>query len=131
MRNTFTAFRESSPVPSNRAHVDAVLRRVASLLSQEMRGTDLLARWGGEEFIALLPDVDLRGAMARAERMRRAAADDPAHLTISVGVSSCPDDGADVVSLIRLSDEALFAAKRGGRDRVVAHQQLAALHAVS
>ncbi|HEY8879142.1 MAG TPA: diguanylate cyclase [Roseateles sp.] len=103
---------------------DAVLREVAELLQASVRVTDVAARFGGEEFAVLLPELagPLEAVMA-AEKIRAAveAASFPevGKLTISVGVSLASPDDADVRPLIDRADAALYEAKRGGRNAVV------------
>ena len=115
----FKLYNDTNGHPSG----DELLRRVAAILQSEAQGTELLARWGGEEFVVMLPDVPKSDALERAERMRLAvsgAGGEGGSLTISVGVSSFPDDGRTVGSLIAACDRAMFEAKRAGRDRVAA-----------
>ncbi|HJV59739.1 MAG TPA: GGDEF domain-containing protein [Albitalea sp.] len=100
---------------------DAVLHRLAQTMQQATRATDMLGRWGGEEFLLLAPATSAPAAGELAERVRRAvAAQAFAHgepVTISVGVSTCWS--ADrVEALLRRADDALYRAKAGGRDRV-------------
>lgn len=99
---------------------DRVLRELAVLARREGRAGDVLARWGGEEFVWLLPGADLPAAARAAERLRAAV---EAHdfrvgrVTLSLGVAlSRPDD--DPGTLFRRADDLLYAAKRGGRNRV-------------
>jgi diguanylate cyclase (GGDEF)-like protein len=102
---------------------DEVLRRVASILRSELRNVDLLARYGGEEFVALLPKTDKVEAVGVAQKLRaaiEAAPFDP-KVTISIGVAAHPEDSRTVRDLVEASDRALFAAKRGGRNQVVAY----------
>lgn len=100
---------------------DRVLREVAQLLQDECRKPDLAGRWGGEEFMMILPQIDLSEARdvasrirERVERTRFAGAVD---LTISIGVASL-EAGDDTDSLFGRADRALYAAKQGGRNRV-------------
>jgi diguanylate cyclase (GGDEF)-like protein len=105
---------------------DRVLVKVAELVQGSLRHSDCLARYGGEEFILLLPLTDRRGAMAKAEEIRLAIKamsfdvdPDEMRLTVSLGVSAYdPGISTDPESLIALSDQALYAAKQGGRDQV-------------
>ncbi len=103
---------------------DEVLRAVADRLRCTIRTEDLVARWGGEEFIVILPATDLAGGVASAERLcdavdRKAiaVADLDVHVTVSVG---CASDGCDPTDLIRQASRALRQAKLAGRNRVVA-----------
>lgn len=110
---------------------DDCLRMVAQAASAALgRGADELCRYGGEEFVAILPGTGPEGAVRVAERMRRAVADQAiphdgvpwGHVTISLGVASLPaaDNGShrDRDALITAADAALYAAKAAGRDRV-------------
>ena len=105
---------------------DQVLIRVASLLSANIRLTDRVARWGGEEFLILLSQTDLAEAAQVAEKLRVAVAEcepgDPARheaLTASLGVQSI-EYAETIESVINQADDRLYQAKFSGRDRVVA-----------
>lgn len=103
---------------------DAVLTRVADAIRGAKRGFDRAARVGGEEFAILAPDCDEHGAYMLAERIRAAvheavAGDDASQLTISFGISTHPLHGQSADSLLRTADQALYAAKRLGRNRSV------------
>jgi len=101
---------------------DAVLRELAAVVRAQMRAVDQFARWGGEEFVVLSPEVPVAGCAELAERARVAVA---AHVfpavgtvTVSVGVAALQSgDTAD--ALFSRADGALYAAKESGRDRVV------------
>lgn len=102
---------------------DRVLIEVAGLFRAAMREVDIVARWGGEEFIALMPHTDEHGALIPAERLRHAclkynfSISDP--VTVSVGVASIPHEKiADEESFIKAADYALYEAKNNGRNRV-------------
>jgi len=102
---------------------DRVLVEVVEVGRQTIRSTDILSRWGGEEFMVLLPQTDEEEALAMGERLRKAIAHhnfaDVEVLTVSVGVTSLRQlDTIDV--LLKRVDEALYAAKEAGRNRVVA-----------
>jgi diguanylate cyclase (GGDEF)-like protein len=101
---------------------DEVLRRVAAVLDSAKRLTDTVARWGGEEFIAILP-VPLPGARAFCERVRRSVAElacpGVGRVTISAGVALLVEKEGHETFVAR-ADERLYAAKAGGRDRVEA-----------
>jgi len=107
---------------------DAVLRRVAKLCGEGLRQSDVLARFGGEEFILFLPHTDPLGAVDVAERLRsRVAAldfnwrDHDVSLTVSVGVAAMRLDHRELDQLLHEADEALFTAKSAGRNCVRAH----------
>ena len=113
---------------------DDVIRHVGSRIQQNVRNFDSIARWGGEEFLVAMPDAGHDVALMVAERLRRVIADTsfrPAAgppglelaVTVSVGVSVIggPDDTPE--EALRRADEALYAAKRGGRNRVASSEQ--------
>jgi diguanylate cyclase (GGDEF)-like protein len=116
---------------------DECLVRVAQAMEESLnRPADLVARYGGEEFIALLVDTGIEGARMLAERMRsrveglhvehRASGTGP-YLTVSLGVASVvPRPAVRPEDLVDLADRALYAAKEGGRNRVVAADELSA-----
>lgn len=101
---------------------DVVLRTTAHLMSRNSRDADVVGRWGGEEFVVLLPETDAEGAMEMAERIRRDIAEYDfgvsRQVTASLGVTmATPED--DLVSLQNRADQALYSAKDSGRDKVV------------
>ncbi len=85
----------------------------------EKRGADTVVRYGGEEFLMLLPGTSLAGAVKMAERLREMTEKDIG-VTVSIGVSSCREETADGLTLIKEADSALYSAKQSGRNRVVA-----------
>jgi diguanylate cyclase (GGDEF)-like protein len=100
---------------------DAVLVDVAYTLRKELRAFDLAYRMGGEEFLVVLPGATLGEAEAIAERLREAVAEQPAGghaVTMSFGVASSGGGGFDHEAVLQAADEALYEAKRAGRDRV-------------
>ena len=106
---------------------DEVLRRVAEALEREVRNVDLCARYGGEEMAVLLPQTDLPGGCQLAERLRTAVGGKPfviagrdIAVTISLGVATYPEGARDRDELFSAADRALYGAKRGGRNLVVA-----------
>ena len=112
------------PINDRYGHVvgDQVLRCVAEALKAASRARDIVCRYGGEEFCILLPQTDLAGAAQAAERLRQAVlamATTDVRVTASFGVSSAPAGAADAGGLIRRADEALYHAKRTGRNRTV------------
>jgi diguanylate cyclase (GGDEF)-like protein len=104
---------------------DQALAAASAALRTSLRESDLVGRYGGEEFLILLPDTPLDGAMVLAEKLRSEVAQvnvagvDRA-ITASFGVSCFPDDAPDGEMLVRMADRALYAAKAGGRNCVVA-----------
>ncbi|MCK6490827.1 MAG: GGDEF domain-containing protein, partial [Planctomycetes bacterium] len=99
---------------------DQVLAAVGGLLVRLLRAGDLVCRWGGEEFLAVLPETSPAGAQLAAERIRAAVAalsDLPVAVTVSVGAASCLHD-EDPLALVERADQALYRAKAGGRNRV-------------
>ncbi len=102
---------------------DQALANVGAVLRSAVRESDFAGRNGGEEFAVLLPDTDLAGALATAEKIRACIADISlpgldVTITASIGVAVYPDHAVGPERLERLADSALFAAKRGGRNRV-------------
>ena len=107
---------------------DDVLKSVSVLIRENLREMDVAARYGGEEFVVLVPETGLDGARAVAERIRQSVAahvflqDETrgaVHTTVSVGVATFPSCGRSVESLIKAADEAMYRAKRMGKDQVV------------
>ncbi|MBZ5688292.1 MAG: diguanylate cyclase [Acidobacteriia bacterium] len=105
---------------------DAVLRETGSFLVRSIRAEDFVCRYGGEEFVIILPTADLRAAEARAQRIRAKLRDlvimhDGRSLGLiaaSIGVAALPNHGMNERDLIQAADAALYRAKREGRDRV-------------
>jgi diguanylate cyclase (GGDEF)-like protein len=104
---------------------DFVLREVAKRLWKTLRPQDSLGRWGGEEFLAILPDTDAQTALVIAERLRVTcmstpflAGDANIKVTISTGVAVCSRQDADLHLLLRTADRALYRAKNSGRNCV-------------
>lgn len=104
---------------------DRVLRGISEILSASQRGSDLAMRWGGEEFLVLLPDVGLAGARIFAERVREnvqnLAVQDAGRITVSAGVSELIGEEDPAVALAR-ADANLYRAKAAGRNRVEVDQ---------
>ena len=103
---------------------DAAIRHAADAFKRGRRETDLAARLGGEEFALLLPSTDREGAARAAERIRADLSESlvpvVGTVTVSLGVATLPDDAGTDDDLVRVADERLYAAKAGGRNRVVA-----------
>lgn len=106
---------------------DLVLQSVAKLLPSVLRSTDFVARFGGEEFLVLLPETPLAGAVTLAEKIRLTVADtviiENHPITLSIGVSEVQLRDRDVHDAVRRADQALYAAKAQGRNRVVPFQE--------
>lgn len=102
---------------------DKILREIGVLLTKNLREVDTVARFGGEEFILLLPDTDKRGAVAVAEKLRHLVQENLRDITVSIGVAGFPDDVKDMDDLIDHADIALYQAKDSGRNQVVAFQK--------
>jgi len=104
---------------------DAALRRTGRILAEGTRATDVAARVGGDEFAIILPDTDHQHAMVTAERLRcqlqREFSSQTVPITISFGIASFPAHGETAAALLHAGDDALYAAKAGGRDRSVIH----------
>jgi diguanylate cyclase (GGDEF)-like protein len=104
---------------------DLALQRISEFLSVHIRASDILCRYGGEEFVIVMPGLDVEAAHSRAENWResieRLVIESPKglfHVTASVGVAVCPIHAGDVEGLLRAADDALYAAKRDGKNRV-------------
>jgi two-component system, cell cycle response regulator len=108
---------------------DLVLRNIGSTLRDSCRQSDTVGRYGGEEFVIILPETDIEAAHVKMESLRDLVARTPielgtrgtsVHVTISAGLASFPQDGKNAADLFALADERMFQAKREGRNRVVA-----------
>jgi diguanylate cyclase (GGDEF)-like protein len=106
---------------------DAALRAASRQLASVMRASDLACRYGGEEFVLILPDCGKEAAMVKAQQMCNALrasciAENGRQIavTASFGVATSPADGTDFQKLFEAGDRAVYEAKRQGRDRVVA-----------
>jgi diguanylate cyclase (GGDEF)-like protein/putative nucleotidyltransferase with HDIG domain len=105
---------------------DLVLRHVATILREQTRAADIVSRYGGDEFLLVLPETTKEDAIALAEKLRGAAAEAPCvtpsgeqiRVRSSFGVAAYPEDGRDVNDLIAAADANLYASKRGGGDAV-------------
>lgn len=116
---------------------DEVLREFSERVKMEIREVDTLARYGGEEFVLVLPETTADGAARLAERICeairsepfvRGGADAPIPVTVSIGAAVFPDHASAVSTLLGSADTAMYAAKRGGRDRwVVAEPSVSTL----
>ena len=109
---------------------DRLLQSLAKLVQDNLRRETVFGRYGGEEFLILFPGFRREQALAAAENIRAAIAAYPFDhapsqplgcVSVSGGVAECPLDGQNAVALVRAADEALYRAKRAGRNRVLAH----------
>src|SRR5713226_4955936 len=108
---------------------DAVLRQIADRAVRQVRSVDLVGRLGGEEFVVVMPETSLGGAIVVAERLRAAVAEEPfvlqgkgdkPRVTVSVGIAMTGEGNRDTLeSLLQRADEALYAAKNAGRNRII------------
>jgi two-component system cell cycle response regulator len=108
---------------------DDVLRQLANRVRKSIRGIDLACRYGGEEFVIVMPETDMAVATIVAERLRRRIAAEPFTIqqgtrpietTISIGIATLDAAGDNVAKILKRADQALYRAKRDGRNRVVA-----------
>ena len=105
---------------------DKVLQRVTEVMSKQLRASDTLYRYGGEEFTIFLPETNKQGAHTVAERIRSRieytqipiSGDQFITVTVSIGIASFPDDAVNGKELLAKADQALYAAKNSGRNRV-------------
>lgn len=109
---------------------DLLLRELAQVLREKLRQSDMVCRYGGEEFVLVLPDSSLANAWQRVEQIRvlvrelqiRHGEQLLGMMTVSVGIAKAHDHGSTTRELLRAADEALYAAKQAGRDRVVVYE---------
>ncbi len=104
---------------------DRMLRHLAARARLVLRGEDLLCRLGGDEFVMVLPNTDAQGARIVAGRLRESLAwaplrfkGDALPIPLSIGVASSPGEDADLATLVKRADEAMYIAKRAGGDRI-------------
>jgi diguanylate cyclase (GGDEF)-like protein len=103
-----------------------LLQHLVKAMQGQLRATDVAARYGGDEFVVMLPDTPARGALEVAERIRHAVESAPfaaevgrVPCTVSIGVASFPEDGRGIEALLARADRALYEAKAAGRNRVM------------
>jgi diguanylate cyclase (GGDEF)-like protein len=103
---------------------DALLQRVAGALTAAFRGTDTIARYGGDEFLVLMPKTTLATAVDRCKQLLAVLATDEPSAGASIGIAACPADGAEANDLLDSADSAMYAAKRAGNGGIaLAHDQ--------
>jgi len=102
---------------------DRALKTISQFFQKNIRDIDAIGRYGGEEFVMLIPDADKEAAFCLAERLRKELAkvklEDLPPITISLGIATYPSDGTDIDELIKKADAAMYEAKRKGRNRAV------------
>jgi diguanylate cyclase (GGDEF)-like protein len=107
---------------------DLALQKIGTLLHDTFRQSDIAGRYGGEEFVVILPETDIMAAQQKLERLRQlvagtlldvSAAGEKVRVTISAGLASYPQDGEDAAELFALADARMFQAKGEGRNRTV------------
>jgi diguanylate cyclase (GGDEF)-like protein len=107
---------------------DEVLMELARRIVSSVRDIDTFARYGGEEFVLILPETNVAGGVAAAEKLRdivnarpfsERLGDGGVHLTLSIGVAAYPEHARTTADLLRAADDAMYEAKRRGRDQVV------------
>ncbi|BBO78028.1 hypothetical protein DSCW_54450 [Desulfosarcina widdelii] len=105
---------------------DSVLRSIAKAMVESVRACDHVGRYGGEEFVVVLPNTAIDGAMDMAERIRQTIRrvkfnndGEEFSMTLSVGVAVCHDDDNSVEAILKRADDALYRAKANGRDQVI------------
>jgi len=111
---------------------DVVLREVAECFRRSLREEDVICRYGGEEFVVIMPDAPADTAAQRAEMIRFAVSEIRTHLrgelvgavTVSIGIAMYPDSGKDGGNLIQVADAAMYRAKRAGRNQVVLEKRV-------
>jgi diguanylate cyclase (GGDEF)-like protein len=111
---------------------DLVLRELGGILRHSFRQSDTVGRYGGEEFVVILPEMNIEDAERKLESLRERIARTPIELnaqgdtvpvTISAGLAGLPGDGTDAAEIFALADQRLFQAKHEGRNRVVANPE--------
>jgi diguanylate cyclase (GGDEF)-like protein len=113
---------------------DSILREVAEIFRQSVRAEDIICRYGGEEFVIILPETSSALAIERAEAIRwsvsqmrvRFRTEALREITISVGVAICPGCGSTLEEILRSADRALYAAKHAGRNQIMMAESLIA-----
>lgn len=120
--DSFKSFNDTFGHPQG----DVLLCSIAKILKSSVRNVDFVGRYGGEEFVVILPETIRSDAFILAERIREAIASEPfsaggqvIYKTVSIGVASFPDDAVEPTELVQMADEALYRAKRAGKNCVL------------
>jgi diguanylate cyclase (GGDEF)-like protein len=102
---------------------DRVLKAIGQFLQQNIRDVDVVARYGGDEFVIMIPEAAQDAAYILSERLRKQFSElkfeNLPQITISLGIATYPSDGPELEDLIKKADSAMYAAKRAGRNKVV------------
>ena len=105
-----------------------LLQHLVRCIREQLRGSDVMARFGGDEFILLLPETNNKGALEMSERIRKAVElsrfnvrEGDTNVTASMGVASYPEDGGNLDVILEKADKAMYRAKQKGRNRVVSY----------
>ena len=104
---------------------DSLLRELAHMMRDELRKSDICCRYGGDEFILVLPDSSLADTQQRVEQIRVMIKEKQVRLdtiTVSAGIACAPEHGSTPAELIKAADDAMYAAKTAGGDRIVVYQ---------
>jgi diguanylate cyclase (GGDEF)-like protein len=111
-----------------------LLQHLVRCIREQLRGSDVMARFGGDEFIVLLPETGNKGALEMAERIRKAVEisrfdvrSGDTNITVSLGVASYPEDGGNLDVILDKADKAMYRAKQAGRNRVIAYTEVDAV----
>lgn len=118
----------------NNGHLkgSGVLKQIGEIMRRCFRSSDVLAKYGGDEFVIILPDSDKVGAFLAADRLREEIEKEPfegreqqplGKITLSLGISSYPEHGTSVEELLDHADKALYSAKKSGRNRTVLYSE--------
>jgi diguanylate cyclase (GGDEF)-like protein len=101
-----------------------LLKLTVECIQRQLRQTDLIARYGGDEFVVLLPETPASGAVGVADRIRRSMEQSPlttregtVNATLSIGIAAYPNHGSDLESVMERADQAMYASKSGGKNR--------------
>jgi diguanylate cyclase (GGDEF)-like protein/PAS domain S-box-containing protein len=104
---------------------DKILQRFTMICTNALRNVDVFGRWGGEAFVALLPETDIQGATVIAERLRKLTADNlltfndhKINFTVSIGIAEFKDGETSIDAVLNRADSAVYDAKKSGRDRI-------------
>ncbi|AHF10970.1 MULTISPECIES: GGDEF domain-containing protein [Dehalobacter] len=106
-------------INDNRGHVvgDMVLKKVVSIAKENIREFDILGRYGGDEFLVILPKTKITDALIIAERFRKRVSEEP-DISVSIGLAAYPEDGRTAQNLIETADAGLYQSKRVGKNAI-------------